>query len=298
MKLVEMKCKNCGATLKVESDQIDIACNYCHAKYKLDDEVQHIKYDDMEQAGYEFEKGKIRAQQEAKNNYYQNINRQNSVNHKKSNTWLWVLGWIFFFPAPLTILIWRSNWEKKTKIIVTVILWLFLLLFAYATPDETESQATNNDKKIQEVNPSDIDVANKFITLFNHDSTYKISNLIKYNAQDKDSGHYRTEFRLNAWNNNIAYNGKINNANIYIIQYGNNLSDLRIYCEYDDINIKNEVVKMTLTIFDINISDEEINKIISSSSRENILLGENNSISGYVDNSELMLDTSKIKFLN
>ena len=70
MKLVEMKCKNCGATLKVESDQIDITCNYCYAKYKLDDEVQHIKYDDMEQAGYEFEKGKIRAQQEAKKNYF------------------------------------------------------------------------------------------------------------------------------------------------------------------------------------------------------------------------------------
>ena len=61
---------------------------------------------------------------------------------------------------------------------------------------------------------------------------------------------------------------------------------------------RNEVVKMNLTIFDKNISDEEINKIISSSSRENILLGENNSISGFVDNSELMLDTSKIKFIN
>ena len=74
MKLVEMKCKNCGATLKVESEQIDIECNYCHAKYKLDDEVQHVKYDDMEQAGYEFEKGKIRARKEEQNAYQYNNN--------------------------------------------------------------------------------------------------------------------------------------------------------------------------------------------------------------------------------
>ena len=65
MKLVEMKCKNCGAQLKVNLEQKQSYCQFCGAEFHIDDEVQHIKYDDMEQAGYEFEKGRIKAQQEA-----------------------------------------------------------------------------------------------------------------------------------------------------------------------------------------------------------------------------------------
>lgn len=65
MKLVEMKCKNCGAQLKVNLEQKQSYCQFCGAEFHIDDEVQHIKYDDMEQAGYEFEKGRIKAQKEA-----------------------------------------------------------------------------------------------------------------------------------------------------------------------------------------------------------------------------------------
>lgn len=66
MKLVEIKCKNCGSTLKVNPDSKLIKCDFCKAEYALDDEVQKIKYVDMEQSGYEFEKGRIKAQKEEK----------------------------------------------------------------------------------------------------------------------------------------------------------------------------------------------------------------------------------------
>lgn len=64
MKLVELECKNCGAALKVEEESDIINCPYCNASYKIDDEVKHVKYDDMENSGYEFEKGRIKAQKE------------------------------------------------------------------------------------------------------------------------------------------------------------------------------------------------------------------------------------------
>lgn len=48
MKLVELKCKNCGAVLKVKPNTNDIHCDHCKTNYKLDDGVQHIKYDNME----------------------------------------------------------------------------------------------------------------------------------------------------------------------------------------------------------------------------------------------------------
>lgn len=79
MKLVEMKCKNCGGDLKVEEEQDTVTCPYCNATYKIDDEVQHVKYDDMENSGYEFEKGRIKAQKEHLNS---SIPTDYSINSK------------------------------------------------------------------------------------------------------------------------------------------------------------------------------------------------------------------------
>ena len=74
MKLVELECENCGAALKIEEGTNTVNCPYCKASYKIDDEVKHVKYDDMENSGYEFEKGRIKAQKEHLNNNNINVN--------------------------------------------------------------------------------------------------------------------------------------------------------------------------------------------------------------------------------
>ena len=38
MKLVEMKCKNCGSTLKVDENAKNVTCEYCHSSFAIDDE--------------------------------------------------------------------------------------------------------------------------------------------------------------------------------------------------------------------------------------------------------------------
>lgn len=64
MKLVELKCKNCGAILNVDENADKVVCQYCSAEFKIDHEVQHVQYDNMANSGYEFEKGRIQAQRE------------------------------------------------------------------------------------------------------------------------------------------------------------------------------------------------------------------------------------------
>lgn len=76
MKLVELECENCGAALKVEEGTDTIKCPYCNATYKIDDEATHVKYDDMENSGYEFEKGRIKAQKEHASKSSININQK------------------------------------------------------------------------------------------------------------------------------------------------------------------------------------------------------------------------------
>jgi uncharacterized Zn finger protein (UPF0148 family) len=91
MKLVEMKCKNCGSNLKVNPEDEKVTCQFCGSTFNIDKEVQHHKLDDAEQTGYELEKGKIRAREEAsqKKNEEQikkEIEFNKEIDEKKKNT--------------------------------------------------------------------------------------------------------------------------------------------------------------------------------------------------------------------
>ena len=159
MKLLEMKCKNCGALLKVEENAKYINCKFCNTKYKLDDEIQHIKYDDMEKSGYEFEKGRIRAQQEQKQaqNNYNNSHNVNNISKKKNNKTLWlILAWIFLLPFTATYFIAKSNkLDKKKKLIIIAIMWVIFLLIAYTEPSENTQNTQNNNQNQAETHIED-----------------------------------------------------------------------------------------------------------------------------------------------
>lgn len=159
MNLLEMKCKNCGALLKVEEDAKYIECQYCNTKYKLDDEVQHIKYDDMEKSGYEFEKGRIRAQQEQKRaqSNYNNLNNVNNTSKKKNNKTFWlILAWIFLLPFTATYFIAKNNkLDKKKKIVIIAIMWVIFLVIAYANPSENIKDTQSNNQNQTETHIED-----------------------------------------------------------------------------------------------------------------------------------------------
>ena len=44
MKIVNYKCRNCGANLKVESGITDGVCEYCQSPYHIDDGVIRVEY--------------------------------------------------------------------------------------------------------------------------------------------------------------------------------------------------------------------------------------------------------------
>ncbi len=113
MKIVSMVCPNCGASLQVDADQKNLTCNYCGNSLYVDDEVKHVQYDNAEETGYQFEKGRQRAQAEAFGVNQQTARMNPGQPPKKRKTWLWVLGWICIFPVPLTILMVRN--QKLSK---------------------------------------------------------------------------------------------------------------------------------------------------------------------------------------
>ena len=148
MKLVEMKCKNCGAKLKVNADAKDANCQFCGAEFKIDDEVQHVKYDDMEQAGYEFEKGKIRAQQEHKEKSPGSTNTVIITSRPKkfyeSKTFWIVMAWIFLLPFTATYYILKNkNMDNKMKIIIIAVMWVIFIIIGIVSNIQSSEEKKN-----------------------------------------------------------------------------------------------------------------------------------------------------------
>ena len=109
-------CKNCGN--QIEDDAL--VCPYCGC-------VSKNKHEENNTLSDQFAPAK-----------------------KKRKTWLWILGWIFFFPVPLTVLIYRSEKLKKNvKIALLAVLWLFVI-FSVLTNDSTDSEPVDTTPKSSE----------------------------------------------------------------------------------------------------------------------------------------------------
>ena len=149
MKIVNLTCPGCGARLEVDMDRKMAFCSYCGAALPVDDEIQKVQLDGAEKAGYEFEKGRQKAQAEAaqasfppQQAYYQPASQptfqpqvppqpQQAPREpsKRRKTWLWVLGWICIFPVPLTIIMLnKEDMSKKARYGIIAAGWILYLL--------------------------------------------------------------------------------------------------------------------------------------------------------------------------
>ena len=144
MKLVERNCPHCGARLEIDEDKKKAFCMYCGAELTIDSEKPATPYNNAEAAGYEFEKGRQRAmeeiraeQQEASANPY--AGQSAMYGKPKKHLFWWVVGWIFIFPIPLTILISRSKLPKWAKALIIVAAWAIYLGLSLANNDDEKT---------------------------------------------------------------------------------------------------------------------------------------------------------------
>lgn len=169
MKLVDLTCQHCGAMLKVDVDKKQATCNHCGAAILIDDGVQHIQYDNAEEAGYSFEKGRQRAQLEAREEKSNGIEMRSQQKHvsnqpqkgKRGTCWKIIL-WVFFFPIMITIFLVKTDKLKlPVKIVLIALLWIFFIAVAASgdTNDETgidtiptvaKDDAENTDDEIEQ----------------------------------------------------------------------------------------------------------------------------------------------------
>lgn len=158
MKLVDLTCNHCGALLKVDVNKRQATCNHCGAIILIDDEILHIQYDNAEEAGYSFEKGRQRAQAEARQERSISIGTQARKGYasnqpskaKKGTCWKFFL-WVFFFPIMITIFLIKTDKLKlPIKIVLIALLWIFVISVGATdnTSDKTDTDGVSTNTEV------------------------------------------------------------------------------------------------------------------------------------------------------
>lgn len=146
--------------------------------------------------------------------YTWNPNATNKGSGKK--TWLWVLGWICIFPLPLTILLLRKkDMKPAVKYGIIAVAWVLFLVIGMAGNSETDvpqtdtppsynetvqgdqtadnltenNDTTSTDGTEETVIYAEDTVVNRFITEFNQNSAYEITDISKGNIRTKYFGY-------------------------------------------------------------------------------------------------------------
>ena len=134
-----MKCPKCGGEIPSGNK----FCSYCGSPVQSETQESN-QLNQNNQTGYYNQPN----QNNQTGSYYNQTNQPNQNNQtgyyhqpnlntqppkkKKSPLWilLWILGWIFCFPIPAMILIWRkkNTWRIGAKITATVLLWIFIFI--------------------------------------------------------------------------------------------------------------------------------------------------------------------------
>ncbi len=207
---------------------------------------------------------------------------------RKPSLWLWILGWICIFPIPLTILIFRKKEMKPVlKYCIITVAWIVYLIIAIGGCSRNSSTITNsNDHKVvtkdstktdntiySEINtetekqePEKLEgyaLIDKFITEYNKKCSTPITNAENMDIS-KDSGNYRTEYRLAAFKNAEAKKATIGDATIDIVSYGSYSNDtLRIYVLTDSEDFAVEVFTNVAKIMYPDVSESKLSNAIT-----------------------------------
>lgn len=276
MKIVSMVCPNCGASLQVDADQKNLTCSYCGNGLYIDDEVKHVQYDNAEETGYQFEKGRQRAQAEATRVQQQTFNMNFGKPPKKRNTWLWVLGWIFIFPVPLTILMLRNQkLSKPVKIGIIVSAWIVYLIIGLAgggsgdnkdssnanTETTTIEQPAYNSAANDSTAGSSESAIDSFIAEINKSEDISLEYVENFIPSDKEGGHYRTKFRLNAWKDSTGKSYKYGDSTVDIILSSSGEIQ-RIYMDGATLEQCENMIRYASSLLDSTATEADIQEAV------------------------------------
>ena len=138
---------------------------------------------------------------------------------KPRKTWLWVIGWIFAFPIPLTILLLRKkNMNGILRAVIIAIAWIIYLLWIIGSAS-LENNATTQTTQTQVTETAPIDVSINVEPVVNTDNgkvLFKISTNLPEDTEllvtvSNDNG-YRGQDKAVVLANGVANTAEFSDA--------------------------------------------------------------------------------------
>ena len=258
-----MKCPSCGAEARGK------ICEYCGSEMPKENVVINITNNYY---------GSAEKQQSSKTQDTAKSNPQNTTKSKGKTSkqiW-WILGWIFIFPVPVTILLLRNKKMKPShKYSIIAIMWLLVFVIGITNNNEakmqqndvpayTESiQSTESANEPTETNKSDNtyaddDVVNRFIAEFNKQSSFEITEISKGNIRTKFFGYANGRY-LEMINANDA------GAEAFCLTINGGQEEADKQSMY-------EVFREAVKVLDPTITDEMVDAAISEFNNKDVLI--------------------------
>lgn len=154
-----------------------------------------------------------------------------------------------------------------------------------ATDEGTKQEEQTIDTQEQPVEESTTEetvveqsMVDTFIEEYNATATTPIIDAVEVDVTDQASGHYRTEFRLGAFEDSIAKTGKIGDIVIDIVNCGWQHDELRVYADGITPEQAAEIVKYASPIMDPDVSNDDLQDVLD------YLTGTNDYHNGYFGN--------------
>ena len=123
MDYVNKTCPHCGAVLRLERGQKEVKCEYCDSVMLFNDAKKEYVSLTPEQAK-KYEEDAKKPEPEVGPEPASEAEQPK----KKRRIWLWVLGWIFIWPLPLTkILLKKEDMNPTLRLVIIVFAWCIYL---------------------------------------------------------------------------------------------------------------------------------------------------------------------------
>lgn len=147
------------------------------------------------------------------------------------------------------------------------------------TQSDGQDSGSHEDKEdIEQVEsetpPVELSKVDLFIDEYNKAAATPITDISEIDVTNKESGHYRTEFRLGAFADAYAKTGLIGDIVVDIVGYGWDKEDIRIYADGISLEQAKEIIKVASPILDTTLSESDIQDVMT-------YLDENQEANGY-----------------
>ena len=167
------------------------------------------------------------------------------------------------------------------------------------TSEKSDKEINNTNDTVQDETTTEkdsTDYIENFVSNYNKAAETPITERVKFDPKDRESGYYRTEYRLTAWDGSVGEAGSIGNAKIEMVNYGSyggyyDNNSFRVYVTAESVDEILEIFPIMAKIIDPTVSDGEIQDTIEHvreyGHKNGLSIG---NLSGYILGTEMMLE--------